>query len=79
MGVFARWVVGFRVYARGVFAFWCLRFLGVGALVGWWDVLCPAAPPFFCLGLLACVLTLWRVGLLVCAWFCVPDGRMAVR
>lgn len=33
VGVFARWVVGFRVYARGVFAFWCLRAL---VLALWW-------------------------------------------
>ena len=31
MGVFARWVAGFRVYARGVFV-WVFACFGVGAL-----------------------------------------------
>ena len=64
MGVFARWVVGFRVYARGVFAFWCLRFL---VLALWWGggtvwSRRPFAP-------LACLLACSRsgVGLLACA------------
>ena len=33
VGVFARWVVGFRVYARGVFVWACLRAL---VLALWW-------------------------------------------
>ena len=44
MGVFARWVVGFGVFAV-VFAF-----LGFGASVGWWDALCLTAPPWRSLG-----------------------------
>ena len=59
-------VAGFRVYARGVFAFWCLRALVCALAWGWWDNHCPAAPaPLACL--LAClrahalVWACWRV------------------
>ena len=44
MGVFARWVVGFGVFAV-VFAFF-----GFGASVGWWGALCLTAPPWRSLG-----------------------------
>ena len=54
VGVFARWVVGFRVYARGVFV-WVFACFGVGALVGWWGSVVP--PPLITLT------ALWRVGL----------------
>lgn len=55
MGVFARWVVGFGVFAV-VFAF-----LGFGASVGWWGALCLTAPSWCSLGVHAP-----RVGVL--AW-----------
>lgn len=70
MGVFARWVVGVRVYARGVFV-WVFALLGVGALVGWWD---SVVPPPLCPGLLACVLTLWCGLVGVCAACACPMG-----
>lgn len=55
----------------GVFALsWCWRF---GGVVGQCGPAAPLAP--------ACLLACSRsgVGLLACARFCVPDGRMAVR
>ena len=57
MGVFARWVAGVRVYARGVFV-WVFACLLVCARLGVVGQCGPAAPAPVCL--LACVLTLWR-------------------
>lgn len=75
MGVFARWVAGFRVYARGVFV-WVFACFGVGALVGWWDSVAASAPHYAHCPLAGGVLVLTP---LVWARFCVPDGRRAAR
>ena len=42
------------MFASGACSCGCLRFLGVGALVGWWGAFVSRRP--FCLGLLACLL-----------------------
>ena len=62
MGVFARWVAGVRVYARGVFV-WVFALLGVGALVGVVGRCGPAAPlpRLACLCAHALVWACWRV------------------
>ena len=45
VGVFARWVVGFRVCVRGVFV-WVFAFFGVGVFAwGWWGGVVPPPPP----------------------------------
>lgn len=64
------------VFASGACSCGCLRFLGVGALVGWWGAFVSRRP--FCLGLLACLLACSRLWCGRC-WrvrgLCVPDGR----
>lgn len=64
-------VAGFRVYARGVFAFWCLRALVLACLLGVVGQCGPAAPA----PLAWLVLTLWCGLEKRVRWFCVPDGR----
>lgn len=66
VGVFARWVAEFRVYARGVFVwvFACLLVCARLGVVGQCGCVRPTCP-----GLLACLLACLRsgVGLLACA------------
>ena len=55
-------VAGFRVYARGVFAFWCLRALVLACLLGVVGQCGPAAPaPLAWLVLTPLVWACWRV------------------
>ena len=62
MGVFACGWLGF-VFTRGACSCGCLRFLGVGALVGWWDSVAASAPlpRLACLRAHALVWACWRV------------------